>query len=80
MIHIDFVDGFIIYIFIWLITVAILWAREIWRVKKYDWDRDKDKLCFCDNCHFAFLSQHNENIARCPRCNGIVIIRKRRSF
>ena len=32
----------------------------------------------CDNCHYAFLAKYNENITRCPRCNGIVIIRKRR--
>jgi uncharacterized paraquat-inducible protein A len=79
MIHIDYVTGFIIYIFIWLLTIGILWAKEIWRVKAYDWAREKDKLSFCENCHYAFLAKYNENIARCPRCNEIVIINKRRS-
>ena len=80
MIHIDYINGFIIYIFAWLITLTILWAREIWRQKAYDWARDKDKLCFCDSCHFAFLTKHNENVTRCPRCNGMVFVGKRRNL
>lgn len=81
MITIDYVTAFIIYLFAWLLTLAILWAREIWRLKNYDWTlSSKERLCHCDNCHFAFLIKHGENITRCPRCNEMCIMRKRRGI
>lgn len=78
MIPVDYSTGFVIYIFAWMFTLGVLWVREEWREKEHEWEREKDVLSFCDNCHYAFLAKYNENITRCPRCNGIVIIRKRR--
>ncbi len=79
MITVDFSDALFVYLFIWILTIGILWARELWRLKAYDWSlSSKDKLCFCDHCHYAFLVKNNENITRCPRCNEMCILRKRR--
>jgi len=71
---------FTVYVLAWFFTIGVLWAREHWRSRRNSWDISKDKLCFCDNCHFAFLVKPDENISRCPRCNGICILRKRRNF
>lgn len=80
MIPMEFQYGFYLYIAIWLLTIIILWAREMWREKAYDWELSQDRLCVCDGCHYAFLIKHNENITRCPRCNEMCILRKRQRF
>jgi hypothetical protein len=76
MIEVDLQTGFIIYIFAWFITLGILWAREIWRFKAFDWALTKDRLCKCDACHYSFLIKDRSNISRCPRCNEMCILRK----
>lgn len=72
--------GFVIYLGAWIVTIAVLWAREYWRGGRNNWDLAKDKLCFCQKCHFAFLVKPGENISRCPRCNEICILRRKRNF
>ena len=79
MIPISMHTGLVVYLMIWLITLTILWAREIWRNQKHDWSLVEDKLCVCDSCHLAFLVKPNINISRCPRCNEMCIIRTRRN-
>jgi uncharacterized paraquat-inducible protein A len=77
MIGIDYGNGFIIYLLLWLVTIAILWIRELLRTKSYNWDLTKSKLFHCDHCHYAFTS-HGSNVTRCPRCNNMCIVRKKR--
>jgi uncharacterized paraquat-inducible protein A len=80
MIGIDLSDGFIIYLLAWLFTLAFLWVRELWRLKSYDWSVTQGQLFTCDNCHYAFLTKSRNNVSRCPRCNAMCIIRKKRKF
>jgi uncharacterized paraquat-inducible protein A len=80
MISLSIENSFIVYLFVWLITIAILWIREIWRNYAYDWSLSKDQLLSCKRCHYSFLSKHGENVSRCPRCNEICIKRKPRRF
>jgi uncharacterized paraquat-inducible protein A len=78
MIGIDYGNGFIVYLLLWLITIAILWIRELLRVKSYNWDITKNKLFNCDHCHYAFTGRDSSNVTRCPRCNNMCIVRKKR--
>ena len=56
MIPISELHIFYIYIFFWLLVLAILWIRQEMRQKKaYDWSVVKERLYFCDNCHLSFL-------------------------
>ena len=82
MIPISELHIFHIYLLFWLIALVILWIRQEMRQKKaYDWSVVKERLYFCDNCHLSFLSQHDsENVTRCPRCNELCFIRKRKRF
>lgn len=66
---------------IWLALLGILWFREERRSRKSEWSVVKDQLYLCDKCHFAFLARHDrEHITRCPRCNEMCFIRKRKRF
>jgi uncharacterized paraquat-inducible protein A len=67
-----------VYITAWLLTIAVLWAREVWRQNIFDRDLSKNRLWRCEKCHFTFLVKGQESITRCPRCNNICILRKRR--
>ena len=78
MIGIDYGNGFIVYLLLWLITITILWVRELLRTKSYNWDISKSKLFNCDNCHYAFTGRDGGNVTRCPRCNNMCIVRKKR--
>ncbi len=72
---------FSIYVCLWLIVLAFLWFREERRVQKSNWSVVKDKLYVCDKCHLSFLAQDNrEYITRCPRCNEMCFIKKRKQF
>ncbi len=77
MIPIEPQYGFVIYVLAWFIVLTILWAREIWRVKTYDWELSKDRLAVCDDCHYTFLIKDQKNICRCPKCNSVCFFRKK---
>ena len=78
MIAINFSTALLIYMLVWLLTIAILWIREVWRNKVNDWKISNSRLFRCDHCQYAFLTKENTNITRCPRCNGMCILRKKR--
>ena len=80
MIGLDFADGLFVYFLFWLITIVILWARELLRNKTNDWRISNSQLFRCDKCHYAFLNKENNNITRCPRCNAMCILRKSSHF
>ena len=77
MIELDFSTGFALYVIAWFILLAILWGRELWREKIYDWALSEGHVCICDNCRFAFLIKPGESVARCSKCNEMCTIRKR---
>jgi uncharacterized paraquat-inducible protein A len=78
MIQITLAHLFYIYLLTWFVVLILLWTRELWRHKAYDWELSKDQLCLCEHCHYSFLVKNNKNITRCPNCNGICIANKRR--
>lgn len=80
MIPVTIDTAFTIYLMVWLLVLAILWGRKIWRDHAMEGSLSKNRLFRCDLCHYAFVSKDNVTITRCPRCNGICIFRKRRRF
>ena len=66
-----------LYFAIWLGLIVFLWARELLRVKNYQWQLSNSRLRSCDKCHYAFLARDDSHLTRCPRCNAICIRRKR---
>ncbi|MDD3119498.1 MAG: hypothetical protein PHQ27_09985 [Victivallales bacterium] len=80
MIPIDIATGFFIYLLLWMLTIAILWGRKLWRDHAQEWMLSKNRLFRCDSCHYAFINKENTTITRCPRCNNICIFRKHRRF
>jgi uncharacterized paraquat-inducible protein A len=80
MIGIDFANGFFFYLLFWMLTLAILWWRETRRQHHRDLAANHNRLFTCDQCHYAFLTRDESNISRCPRCNSMCIIRKRRQL
>lgn len=80
MIGMDVANGFLFYLLFWIVTLAILWWREIRRQHRHDWKINNNRLFTCDQCHYAFLTRDENNVARCPRCNSMCIIRKRRQL
>ena len=82
MISIPSVYIFYIYLYLWIIILVALWLRQELRQRKiYGWSAVKKRLYFCDNCHLSFLARNDgENVTRCPRCNELCFIRKRKRF
>lgn len=78
MIGLDFYWAFVLYLDIWLVTIFVLWIRELRRLRQYDLKIGKSELCRCEKCNYNFLIENNFNISRCPRCNEMCILRKRR--
>ena len=78
MIGISLTTGLLIYLFLWLITITILWVRELFRAKRHDWRISNNRLFRCNSCHFSFLvKDEHTNIVRCPRCNSMCILFKK---
>ena len=78
MIAIDIYTGLLIYLFLWLVTIAILWIREVRRIKAHDWRINSNRLFNCNSCHYSFLAKdENANLVRCPRCNAMCILFKK---
>ncbi len=81
MIPLPFEHAFSVYLYVWLVALALLWYRESRRMRKYDWSIAKERLYKCDNCHLSFLAKDDsENVTRCPRCNEMCFIKKRKRF
>jgi len=77
MIAVDAQMAFFLYLLAWFVFLAILWGRELWRDKIYDWALSEGKICICDECHYAFLIKPGESVTRCPRCDEMCTVRKR---
>ncbi len=75
-----YVDGLLVYFFGWLILIAVLWVRELLRVRSFEWHLSKSRLFHCDHCHHSFIIKEAVNLTRCPRCNSISICRERRNL
>lgn len=82
MIPLSYHSAFAIYVLLWIIVLALLWGREeIRKRKSYEWSVVKERLYLCGKCHLSFLAKHDgENVTRCPRCNEMCFIRKRKRF
>ena len=77
MINLTYSGAIFFYVLITLSTIAILWARELWRNRAYSWEGDSQRLVKCPNCHISFKMPDNANVTRCPHCNSICFYRKR---
>ena len=77
MIGLGYAGGLFFYVLLWLGTVAVLWCREIWRIRAYSWQSATRRVLNCPGCHVSFTAPDNANVARCPRCNSICFYRKR---
>ncbi len=78
MIGLDLTTGLLIYLFLCLITISILWVRELLRIKAHDWSISNNRLFRCNSCHHSFLiKDEHTNLVRCPRCNEMCILLKK---
>ncbi len=64
----------------WFLFIVILWCRELYRVKSFNWRLSNSTLFHCDSCHHSFIIKESVNLTRCPRCNAICICRRRREL
>ncbi|WP_176012686.1 hypothetical protein [Victivallis sp. Marseille-Q1083] len=81
LIGMDLAGGLLFYLLAWLVTIGILWVRELWRLKRgYDLQLSKGRLFSCDHCRYVFLFEDDSNITRCPRCNSMCILRKKKNY
>lgn len=82
MIPLPYGHLFYVYICAWVLLLAVLWLlHEIRQRKTPEWFVVKERLYHCPNCYLSFMAQHDsENITRCPRCNEMCFLKKRRHF
>ncbi len=77
MIRMNYSQGLLLYLLVWLVVLVFLWGREFLRLRHRDWKLSKKKLFHCRQCHFSFLNRQDDgNMTRCPRCNAVCLSRK----
>ncbi len=76
MIPVTFQYAFFIYLLAWIIYLIILWGRESLRTNINEWSLSDGKLCVCDKCGFAFISNPRLASSECPKCKNICLIKK----
>ena len=81
MIPLPLGDLFSLYLSLFLITLAYLWFRDERRRAPDDWTIAKEHLYICPRCHLSFLAKDDSaNITRCPRCNEMCFLKKKKRF
>ena len=80
MIGMSFEGALFVYLLLWCLFVAVLWCRELSRIRRFDWKLSNSRLFHCDNCHHSFIVKEAVNLCRCPKCNSICIFRKQRNL
>ena len=81
MISLTFGQFFAVYITFWVIVLAFLWYRDELKKPADDWTLAKDHLYICSRCHLSFLAKDDSaNITRCPRCNEMCFLKRRKNF
>lgn len=76
-IHVEQILGIIT--FVWGVIISFLWIRHEYKKKSMDWTITKEQLYTCPKCHYSFLAKE-ENITRCPRCNEMCFLKKKKFF
>ncbi len=74
---------FVVIFVFWFLVLGFLWLHEELRNSKNfsGWLTGKNRLFLCDKCHLTFLSHDNQSsVNRCPRCNEVCFIRRRKRF
>ena len=81
MISLTFGQFFAVYITSWVIILAFLWYRDELKKPADDWTLAKDHLYICSRCHLSFLAKDDSaNITRCPRCNEMCFLKRKKNF
>ena len=81
MIHIYQEQIFAVFTIMWVVIITFLWIRHEYGRKSYDWTTTKEQLYSCSKCHFTFLAKDEHgNITRCPRCNEMCFLKKKKFF
>ena len=70
-----------VFTFIWVALITFLWIRHEYKKKSLDWTTTKEQLYSCSKCHYSFLAKDDSrNITRCPRCNEMCFLKKKKFF
>ena len=81
MIPLTFGQFFSVYISFWIIILAYLWFRDERKRSSVDWTIAKEHLYICSRCHLSFLAKDDSaNIPRCPRCNEMCFLKRKKRF
>lgn len=81
MIALTFGQFFAVYITIWVVVLAFLWYRDERKRPTDSWTIAKDHLYVCSRCHLSFLAKDvSSNITRCPRCNEMCFLKRKKKF
>lgn len=81
MVSLTFGQFFAVYITFWVIVLAFLWYRDELKKPADDWTLAKDHLYICSRCHLSFLAKDDSaNITRCPRCNEMCFLKRKKNF
>lgn len=82
MIHVFSEQVLSLFFVFWFILLAFLWFREERRQMRNssEWLTGKNRLFLCDKCHLTFLAEDGQSVSRCPRCNDICFLHRRKRF
>ena len=81
MIHIPLAQILGTFTFMWVVIITFLWIRHEYKKKSPDWTTTKEQLYSCPKCHYTFLAKDDTgNITRCPRCNEMCFLKKKKFF
>ena len=73
---------FSVYVTFWFFLLGFLWFCEIRRQRRVtaDWSAEKQRLYLCGRCRLSFLAKPGQSVMRCPRCNEMCFLPRRKRF
>lgn len=78
MIAVDIRTCVLLYLGIMLLFLIAAGVQEWWHTRVNEWGISEENLCLCSECHFTFVIRRNSRTARCPRCNKLCRINRKR--
>lgn len=63
--------GFLAYLFVMAILLALAVVSEVVRGENHGWQLSEERLRTCSQCNLTFLVPRGVTVARCPRCHTV---------
>ena len=58
----SYADALLLYFLLWIVLIAILWWRELSRVKSFEWHLSNSRLFHCPRCNSICICRRRRDL------------------